>query len=350
MSFSPSPGEVCQALPAYLEEIVGPSIGKRSLTGGIDGLLSELNRMNGESPEVSPDNDGKYRTRNVKWIQRATPSDVETQEISSCDGGDETGYLSEDFDIGLYVGIDWEISDRYLAEICDNSGTFFAKMLASKLNALVTKMDQAILASLWANGGVNIASGSNATRTYDLLDTNGLVKAGAWSEMYGEFQIDNLINNGIIAIGAGKANQASNIMGVGCCNDGVNMNQIPQNMGWNLYRDSNMNAGTGDPDNLLILQPGWSKLVFWTQYQAAANAAIGAIGGAAFSESSGRMRGVFIDPVSGVPFDMAIYPKCKDKYTVVLESFFDVWTTPTNAFSAGDTMSGYNGILKTIIT
>lgn len=352
MSARTLPGEICNALQTTMDEVAGMAAGmsKRTKTGFLDSLLSPLNK---DSNRIQIDQmNGKRRKVDVRYLPRVATDDVMTTAPADCTTTAERGYIEDQADITLYAGYDEIIAEDYIARICEGQTEHMQKIINSAFNAILEKIEIQLITAANASFGTNIATGSSAVKTLQILDATDDEKIllAKWFELIDtDLEDYNKFNSAPIIVGQGVMSRFNKQQGFGCCNDlGRDMGVLTSEAGYSFFKSQLMDATLGS-NECIVYEPGALEFLQYLKYRDHAQDIINANGGAygSFETIDGKIRGVIADPITGLQLDFKLIPNdCFDEYYMRIETEFDLYSLPTDQYDAADALSGSNGLLN----
>lgn len=304
-----------------------PSL-KRSRTGFLDALESSVN-MAGVSKVQLDLNNGKVRQAKIKFIQRATDDETVTDPFNCIDD-----VVREPFEqivsITHFVrtpGLAFNEADMRL--LCESGQEYMAGVINAEINALMVALDKQLITLQSAGFGVIPPTGSNAAKTYNMLQgANALPIFKGESDLMEDSENMESGSKPIV-VGAGNLAAYVRQVGIGCCNDGgIDLSKAGN---INFFRDQNVNTILGN-NHFIWMVPGYTHLLTWNENK-----------GEFAKDTDTFSHGTIVDPVTGIEIDKNWkYDDCARKYILQMGIHFELYKLPANSFKATDPLAGVN--------
>lgn len=307
----------------------------RTQNGLIQALVSDLNRC---SEVLDPDKNrtGQKRDLEVLYVQR--PTVYSYSEITDCASDTEPEPLTQTVTVSKFIRSQkMQFTEDKIRGLCMGQDQYVAMWIQNQINNLITGLDKAALAELEANIGQYYNSASTSAN-YCLINNTGNTP-----NYYGEASFmqayTEIGGSGMpLLIGAGKTDLYRRMTQIGCCNEGgIDLSRAGA---FAFFYDVNLAGVTGSADNFYILAPSAVQFLHWNRNR-----------GIYQKETPSFVHTVIVDPVTGISFDLNMkYDDCDRNWVVWLETYWDMFFVPTDAFAVGDPMEGVNGTLKGVAT
>lgn len=291
------------------------------------------------------------KLRDVKLNHFPVICDVDGDcNANICEGGEELGPRQTMFTVGRCVASKVYSIAKGNVRLTDAGEWDFSgigrQIVNSILPALRAELANEWLSILYSMAGVH-ADGSEWGQRVSVVNPNtGVVNAMGFNTIYREYLDSGLEQPNII--GGGDVYALERMVQIG------GQNQFGQNIAAvntdGVYYDDGLGGrilGNANGDPLLAISPNVFKYIYFLE-----NAGIFATDGVSGIESFNAlmMRGaesyintVFIDPVTGIPFDLDIYMSaCGKKISFQLKHIYDFFIAPDVACN----IQGLNGIMK----
>ncbi len=330
---------LCEAVQSSLIEIHGakaPSL-SRTQTGYLDALQSAQN--NAGITKVPVDNGtGKKKQVRIKFIKRGVEDDiVEVDNTKTCATDLEKEPFEDTVEITKFIGTKgMKFDEEEMRKLCEADSAYMGGVIRAMINPLVTKLNKALITLQSANFG-DFYDNDNDAQTVQLLQGDNEAPRYLGEHQIKEDFADLEVNEKPMVIGAGNLSKYASQVAIGCCNgDGVDLSRGGDLM---YFRDKAVESILG-ANHFIGLVPGMVQLLTWNKYV-----------GTYRKENDKFSKGTFVDPVTGLTFDMKWqYDECLEIYSVRFFLNYEMYFLPDNAYAAGDPMNGVNGSLHYIGT
>lgn len=322
---------LCVAVQTSLNELLGkndPAL-SRTAVGYLQALRSAQNTAGVTYVPVDPGN-GKFKKVRVTWIQRGTEDEIVTEEQSDCDPEVFPSPFEEDVEVTQYIGTKWFGFNRSdMRKLCEKDSAYRGRVMSSKIDALMVKLDKQLIALQAANFGAFNPVIYTGYKDVTVLnaDGDGISYLGE-ARMQDDFKNLNVSSTPIV-IGAGNLSLYATMAKIGCCNQlGQDLSRAGHmDFFYDKYVDSILGA-----NHFIGLVPGYVQLLTWNKYV-----------GEYRQEEATFSTGTIMDPFTNIVLDMKWeYKSCGEQYAVKFSLNYELWFIPTNSFAAGDELEGVN--------
>lgn len=353
----------CQALTVGALDTNIPNNPTTSMTpvGTLSALLDPSNQPGMVSSEALSPSAGNKRSLRIKYRKRGVVSEV--GDTVSCDYGTPSDYLEDTICPTLSSEINILVTQEQLQAYCSDAlqtiqygaapTPLYLEMVdlvRSKMNALRVHMNQAIVAKILANVGVNPTYGNNTPQNIAFLNgtTGGTVITG-WQTILADLKRAEK-NGRPLVIGDGKMQNAVWNSSYACCNsDGFDLNALSNTQPVLPFMDFDVPQLYGNNDYFLVLAPGTVTLIRYNDHKFYSKWDGGRLGDV--------LTGYIPDPETGLEFDMLIEAKrCRTEdsplfeFNIKLYLNYDVVFIPSNSYDSTDRLYQDNGIYNYIAT
>lgn len=288
---------------------------------------------------VSPGN-GKIAVVESLYTPRILESEIGETIDPTCTSENQSGRLSTRCEIDISDGVYHSeiVGDiAALAPICESNPAFLARRIAATLDGLIRKAETMVHTQLLAQAGAFSANDTQSLITSDVktivVGATGSPSTAGMSEL--RYTLGTIYENRIWLFGQGLSAKYFDALGDGCCTDvGVDLGSFYGNSGLVFFKDFRAEAATAT-DGFFGLVPGAAHMVYYNRYA----------GTNAINNNPDRSRYTLTHGPTGLPFDVGFKLHCDN---LIMEAFlaFNVCGAPTDLFSTGDELAGYNGILQ----
>lgn len=323
---------ICEKIQSSLTEVFGnnaPSL-KRTKVGFLEALTSPQNTAGMMQIPIDP-GDGKERSVRLKYIQRGTEDDIGTTRPSGCATEKEPTPKEQIVSITneLYTK-GMKFSQAQMRKLCEGDSAYIAGVINSRLDPFMVKLNKLLLTNASTNFG-NYYGGSSAVKNYNLLKTNNSVDYFGESDLIEDMENLDALGRPIV-IGADKLSHYVRQIGIGCCNaEGQNLANAG-NM--DFFHDKYVSGILGT-DHFLTLVPGHIQLMTFNENV-----------GEYAEENKSWSHGTLIDPRTGIKLDIDVdYNNCDRYFSMHFGFKYEMYYLPGNAFTYGDDLYGFNGLL-----
>jgi len=327
--------DFCATLQQDLADLAGNNYKAmaREATGFFDSLVSPDNRA-GFSQELQLDGgDGKNKQVIVRYIQPGVYSEAGTSATNICtDDGEEVTETRTIEDITRFRRSPiLTFTNAAMRDLCDAPSEYRAKVLATRMSALVRSINRDLIGLANAAAGTHLG-GDALAKDVNLIQASGTGQISA--DYTGEVDLlEEMADLGVmnpIVVGAGNLAKYARLQGIGCCNDyGQDLSQVGD---FSFYRDRDVPSVIASANNFLAYAPGAVQLVTWN-----ANKGEFAMNHDHFAHTT------MIDPVTGIEFDFEMnYDRCDKVWKIGLSLNYDLFTLPVNMFKDADERDAIN--------
>lgn len=325
---------ICEDIQQSLVETLGsnaPSL-KRTNVGSIEALVSGTNTAGTTKVQIDQGN-GKERRVRFTYIQRGTADDIGTTRPTSCAGQVEPAPKESFLSITneKYTKV-MTFTEANMRKLCTSGKEYMASVMNSRIDPLIVELNKDVIADIAANFGNFYGGVGNARKDVELLNSNGTPKYLGEAQILDDIEdLESAVRP--IVIGAGKLRTYIRQIGIGCCNDGGQ--NLAEAGDLDYYSDKYVGGELGNPDDFIAMIPGHVQFLTFNE-----NMGEHAIENETFSHTTIR------DPKTGIVLDMDwYYDTCQRVYTLFFGVRWEMFYLPANAFSYGDELSGFNGLL-----
>jgi hypothetical protein len=324
---------ICEKIQSSLTETFGqnaPSL-KRTKLGYLEALTSPQNTSGMEQVRIDP-GDGKERQVRLKYIQRGTSDDITTSRPAGCATEKEPTPKEQIVSITneLYTK-GMKFNQAQMRKLCEGDQSYISAVMNSRLDPFMVELNKALLEDAAANFGA-FYGGSSAVREVNLLKpTTNQVDYFGESSLLEDFEMLDAMGRPIV-IGAELLSHYVRQIGIGCCNDG---GQNLANAGhMDFFHDKYVRQKIGT-NHFIALVPGHIQLMTFNENK-----------GEYAQEGSTFSHGTFVDPKTGIELDMDWHYNDCDRFWSLHFGFkYEMYYLPGNAFTYGDDLYGFNGLL-----
>lgn len=348
---------LCPKINQSLYNVASENVGifYRQQIGFLDSLMSQRNTR-GFNPIPSYGPNGGARRLDFIYQQAfsdgANLIDLTGQYRDICvDAPAQDVVLSQNIDPSVFAAASSAIHVMTLAEMkhfCSESADEYrATVMAGMFNSILPGIDLALIQNfynptpppfIFGTPGNYWGTGASTAAIVNLVDPNGIVYIGGWSRVKEEFHKMGFSQPPIVVGGYGLGSTGiqtfADLSRIGCCNQyGVDINGMNNVM--DFYYDNYMdNSGIpGLPiGSFLAYQPGSLQFLNWNE-----NVGYGAI------NMPDEVRGIVIDPITGIPFDFfAKYKSCASTtlltnpgpyWELMIAVRFGLWGYPVDMYA-----------------
>lgn len=323
----------CPVVQGYLNTKCSDSSSTRTAVGLMQAVLSQIN-TNGVEVLQDSSKDGKRRTVELKYAQRAIPSEVSVVAVSNyCAAVTQREERSIQLTPNLSFSLNRIFNEAEFQTICEDSGYVIRDEVAKMFDALNVRINNALLAFVAANPGT--LYGGGATVPTDFITATDSINYAHLDRVR-----DDLSNLGCgdrpIFVGNGELAQMARRLDVGCCNttQGVDYSRVGNDFFW--FKDINAATILG-LNRFMAFVPGSLQILPFLKNK----------GEFAMNVSSNTSeRATIIDPVTGMEWDYTVaYQECTRQFTLTLETNLAFYINQLNRFKVGDPLVGTNGVL-----
>lgn len=310
-----------------------------SHTGFLDFLLSDINRSAAGFDIFGMSNpDGGIRTINVKYLQRSLIS-----EVTSYAPGTDFDYCTGVAPVEGTKSITPRFCERYQAKIshqellriCDTKSFVDSQVIQSAISAFKRKINQIIITDLATLPGQLYNGGLPAS--VDLILPSTAPNWNDWNRIKTNISDMQCPTNSQLIFLIGDNPDLRTFIEttkVGCClsNLGVDMSVVAGDV---VFLIDKQVPTILAPSDFIAIVPGMVQLVPYTNNR-----------GSFEMLAEGREYTTIVDPISGLPMDIAIVmDACGRNYTITLSLCFDLFRYDSTRFKATDPLFNTTGYL-----
>jgi hypothetical protein len=291
--------------------------------------------------ELTISKNGHYRKGEIKYIPRATQSEV--SDSIDCTTGTEDSYLVEDFILDIEKSIDIRLDMDTIsvleASASDMSGKFmreFNERIMRKMNAIRNSLNKACVDKIYTGFGA-FYGGSDTQKQVKVIHAGatGIVAGAPVYEGLQTIKSDcsdiEMVGNPYI-IGKGNFEKFNLLSTAGLQNSGI---EGSFNAGYNFFVDKEVDV-KGEND---IIVAGQGAFQIYTFNRFAGN----------FAQNLGMLEEFTIpDPlIPNLTWDAKLeYDSCDRFWNLKLSISAGVFIMPTETYSAYDNLTGVNHLLS----
>lgn len=332
--------DFCATLQQDLSDLAGsnyPAM-QREQTGFFDALTSERNRA-GYSQELAVDaGDGKDKQVIIRYIRPGTYDETSTEATNICTDAGEV--VTENRSIESVTKFRRSpvltFNKEQMRKFCDAPSEYRAKVISSRMSALIRSINRDLIAEANANAGNHLSTGDALPIDLQMLLTNdaGQKIADYTGEMEMLEQLADLGVSNPFVVGSGFLSQYARLQDIGCCNDyGQDISQVGN---FSFYRDRDVPSVIGAAQNFLAFLPGAAHLVTHNENKGEF---------AAIHEHYAETT--MVDPVSNIELDFEFnYDRCDKVWKLFFFLNFDLFTLPADMYKPTDERDGVNFLWK----
>ena len=349
--------DLCQIiqnrLDTYVAEQANPfnvlrNNGKR---GFLDALLSETNSQNRpEITDASFSNTSKDVTLRLRYWQGLARDYASGTITDPCVAGTTVEPLSTDYTISGYSEAKKSHSLNAFRAYCESKNDVMSQYMIQLMFAVEQKMNADLGAELFAVGTLPYASdGTNsviAPKTLEFFSDFAAKSISPNAEMDLKFEFEDAgIMMPPIVVGQGILRYYAKAAEIACCNDvGVNLDEVGgagDSFMW--YEDRDVGTTLGGANNFFAWAPSMVQMLQQNKFS----------GDHAQQWNEDELNGTIQNPISGITHDITIRRDIcgvgRDvNTTVTISNNYGIWTLPSDAYPAGDPLSGYLGAVQFI--
>ena len=369
----------CEALLLHLESIAGINYPGKKVTvpGFLNMLITQPDR-----PFAAANVGGHYKDVRVKYMPRTTVAQVSTSDTCSVDF--VPAYLETTVSVDNVAQTGVWVSDDVVRQYCEDASRTVAigvpatQLMTEHLNSILhamngiyQKMEDVLTDSV--TFGVHQATGTNAAVTVN-IEQDGTLNdlATGLTKLLMDAQVNEFCGNPLMVGPLGSRFHAFNLQkeyNALSPATGYDPAMLAMNSGYQFFASGFAAANFGNANSLAMFAPGSAHLI----------ERLDNVGSFAGQRGSSFFTTI-IDPrtqcwtpngLSNIQFDLQVkYIDCPDDlgrlngggaidpaelpaargYALIIKKRYDLFQTPTNAFSAADRMTGSNGALLYTIT
>jgi len=289
----------------------------------------------------------------IKWLQRGDMSTI--SDTKNCDTVAKT-YQETTFTVTKYAQKGFKVDENAMKAFCDFDVAkenfygaqiphFLFTTILSEMDGLRQGINQELLTIQAANVGINVSTGDNLAKNVTIVvdaagPAQGSLVASGMAEITNDYGFTNLRQDVPMIVHGSKLNKARIVSQFACCNlYGTNVADLMNN-GYLFYPDNQVDTILG-ADKFLVIAPGAVKLVTYNDH-------VGTFGG---QKESGSFKTIIPDNIfPDLKYDLTVFYKdCANggdsngEYNVLIGVHYDLFITPSNAYSVTDPLSGVNG-------
>lgn len=300
-----------------------------------DFLQSPENTNNVLQNRVSPGN-GKIREVDMLYSPRLSEADVLVGEGNTlCEspntiGETTTRYTLEDTD---YYLSSVQINPRDLTRRCEDNAVFFARKINQLINQVARKRETAMFAQLLGLNG-NFAVGIPGTITNDIKevatrDADDKFVTDMFTAIGADARYNSYCSNPIV-IGGYATGQYFREVKAGCCSlPGINVFDLAAQYGM-AFLESYRADTTFGADGFMVVDKGAIQMLQHSEYEGELN----------FLDLGTLQQMSFMDPATGIRYDIKINIDCNGIFNVFVSSWAKLVGLPTDMYYADDRLSG----------
>jgi hypothetical protein len=369
----------CEALLLHLESIAGTNYPGQKVTvpGFLNMLITQPDR-----PFAAANQGGHYKDVRVKYMPRTTEAQVSTTDTCSVDF--VPAYLETTVSVDNVAQTGIWVSDDVVRNYCEDASRTVAvgqpatQLMTEHLNSILhamngiyQKMESVLTAGV--TFGVHQATGTNAAVTVN-IEQDGTLNdlATGLTKLLMDAQVNEFCGNPLMVGPLGSRFHAFDLQkqyNALSPATGYDPAMLAMNSGYQFFASGKAAASWANANALAMFAPGSAHLL----------ERLDNVGSFAGQRGSSFFTTI-IDPrtqcwtpngLSNVQFDLQVkYIDCPDDlgrlngggaidpseltaargYALIIKKRYDLFQTPTNAFSAADRMTGSNGALLYTIT
>lgn len=327
---------ICPPVQDALTEIYECGTMEVERTGMIDGLRSPFN-TNGVLQESIPSN-GKRRE--VEIIGTPMIADTAVQDgrpASFCNAGTEATLFSDKIDVQGEKHVQFFLLEDEIRKICfESDAQLLASFIMTHVNAVKIAVEKDVITQVGAAAG-NFYDGSATKPWAPIFPANATnpdqPDRVAAARALKEYRLVGCARPPI-TIGDDDLDVFMNIEEIACCNQyGIGEGVRGR---FAYFNSQFVTAALTDPDQYFTLAPGAVQLLTW-------NANVGAFA----KNNEQEEAGVFMDPSSGMMFDLDLqWDKCNKRWDITISLKYHVYlVNAAELYPANYHKAGTNGIL-----
>lgn len=334
---------ICPAINEQLLNLSGEHTPqtKRSQLGFLRALTDQYNTYGVDIVPLNQNN-GQIKTVQVMSQKRSTTNEV-TEAIDTCltSPFDESDNFAQDVTIGYEIQQKFSYTERDIRELCEGRGSWIAKDIAGRLDAMGQVINARMITIAAANFG-NYSGGVNSGVSPIALDLISLVATGGQqsANYIGASTMKNTLSDARtkgkpMVIGVGDLRNYSNIVGIGCCNTGgIQVERGADDFFY--FEDSQVATVLGNNDMFIALEANALQFIPVPFYK-----------GEYETMQEDFTRSTIVDPELGFEYDFKIIlDKECDTWNASLTLHYGVASLYNNAYRTGDPLFDVNGIFK----
>ena len=369
----------CEALLLHLESIAGVNYPGKKVTipGFLNMLISQPDR-----PFAAANVGGHYKDVRVKYMPRTTVAQVSTEDTCSVDF--VPAYLETTVSVDNVAQTGVWVSDDVVRQYCEDASRTVAvgqpatqlmnehlNSILHAMNGIYQKMESVLTAGV--TFGTHQATGTNAAVTVN-IEQDGTLNdlATGLTKLLMDAQVNEFCGNPLMVGPLGSRFHAFDLQkqyNALSPATGYDPAMLAMNSGYQFYASGQAATSWANANSLGMFAPGSAHLI----------ERLDNVGSFAGQRGSSFFTTI-VDPrtqcwtpngLSNIQFDLQVkYIDCPDDlgrlngggaidpseltaargYALIIKKRYDLFQTPTNAFSAGDRMTGSNGALLYTIT
>jgi hypothetical protein len=309
---------------------------QRSKLGYLDALQSPQNTTGVEKIATNSRN-GKTGIVTLTGYTRGVVAETSDDPSIFCDAAIEPTPYEIEVECDNWISLaGLTFNEDQMRKICDPDSMWIADILNSRFDAIATQLDAELLALQAANFG-NFIDGTATVHT--IYPLNSVLEAQPIAEtlMLNEYMDINGTGTPLL-VGAENINLYSQLVKIGCCNDGGV--DVAANGQYQFFYDRQVGAAFGDNNDFVLMQPGAVQLVTWNRF----------VGPYIMDEKLWK-KDTITDPKTGVTYDMVMsYSPCEGdaaegQYVLSIGVYYTLAFLPVDAYQATDPLYGVNGTL-----
>lgn len=335
----------CLTVQQDLSDIAGQNYGalKREQFGFLDSVVDPINKSGFEQIRTDV-GDGKNRNVIVRYMQPGDLAETSATPGDACAPGITVNEIRALVPVTRYRRSPvMSFTTEQLKTLCDAPSEYRAKVIMSRMNALLRAINRDLLA-LYLAGHGEFMDGTATYKTVNILnaDAGGRVSADPDGVhfMLEEFRLMGAFDTMLVA-GAGNLSRYADLLKLPCCNqwgeDLSRVNEMGQ-MKWFWDRDVDNIIGTppADVNYMTAFQPGAVQLLEHMEN----------VGDFAQAVDGYYAHTTIMDPFTNMLFDFElIYDPCDKVWNMFFFKKYDLWFLPDNQYKATDDRFGTNNTL-----